>query len=416
MRIKGEFFMKKYIVFLLCIVMTLPLFACRQTAVPDDYTPPRAPEPVCEEARRVEITVGTPALFEAMLGTGVLGMENYSVGAHVSPETDEMRVFTSSGDRVLSEISLSPDGSFIKYAANDGEVKTEDLYMGFFRELLVSESLGYMGKLQVGYKYNDEFLKKLGKYGTLEWEENYAEHTRIATLSFTGEQMAAMLESEVDGSQLALVIGGFYAGESTVNVARDKLIEYLRKDTRFAFTEKLTLHASSGRVLLADVTAKSESVIFSLVYDGSTADITAGVRHRDDLKADFSSKHEDGKTTYILSCIDGSDTKGARLILADGSIYAEWTTGEKGIVGASIKYDKTRGELEACRGEHTLVLRVVDNTLTGTYRKGERTREITLTFAVAEETNDGTRYQLIKTGDIDVSAAEVYLSVSKVNE
>ena len=388
--------------------MSLSLIACAQAQIPDEYTMPLSPAPLCESECSVGISIDSPLLLSTLLGTQLGSSSGISIGASIDPESRGMSVVFNqkygTGDSI-SSIELSPDGNYVKNTDAEGNVCTEDFFAYFFRELLVSESLGYIGGQRGGYKYNAEFLNKLGKYATLEWEENTLEKTKIAVLTFNGEQMALLLEAVGEESPVSDVIRAFYSSEGARMVSLEDAIGKLREDEKFAFTEKLTLHVSSGRVLLADITAKSESVVLSLVYDGSTADLTVTARHnKDNLIAEFSSKHEDSKTTYTLRSVDDSDINGARLVLTDGSVYAEWTTGESERVQASFKYDSARGEFEVRMGEYLLVVRVSEDTLVGTFRKGENTRELSLTFDTAEQTDSGVRYAVTRIGDIDVPA------------
>lgn len=400
--------MKKYIIFLVCIAVSLSLVACGRAAIPDEYTMPISPSPLCESECSVGISVDSPLLLSTLLGTQLGDSSGISLGASIVPESGGMSVLLNqkygTADKI-SSIELSPDGNYAKNTDADGNEHTEDFFAYFFRELLVSESLGYIGSQRGGYKYNAEFLSELGKYATLEWEENPLEQTKIAVLTFNGEQMALLLEAVGEESPVSDVIRAFYSGESDGMVTLEDAIGKLRDDEKFAFTEKLTLHVTSGRVLLADITAKSESVVFSLVYDGSTADITATARHSEDnVIAEFSSKHEDSRTTYTLRSVDGNDINGARLVLTDGSVYAEWTTGESERVQASFKYDGARREFEVRIVEYLLVVGVSEDTLVGTFRKGQSSRELTITFDTAEQTDSGVRYAVTRIGDIDVPA------------
>ena len=404
--------------------MTLPLFACAKTAVPDEYTPLRAPEPVCDEAHEIGISVGSFAMLDSLLGLDFdLGAPVLSAGVTYDPERESYTASLKQGTSESADVStfeLLPESNFLGVDSKGDSVTdslTEhELISRYITEGLVGSALDFISGCSVGYKYDADFLDKLGKYGTLEWEENYVDRTKTAILTLTGENIADFIEAAGEEKYPQLVT--FFAALGSYGQAQE-LIADLRADEELSFTERLTLHAS-GRVLLADVRASGKDVLFSLAYDGSTGDVSVDARYKNKVSAEFSCEHADGRRTLSFIVKTAEREEDMSFIQTDGSVFFGFTAvGGKGMQ-LSFKYDKTEGKLGLHYNDLTLVLYCSDAALTGELSvAGMAKSTLSLTFDKISESELGVSYKLtgITTsfGDIDVSAADVRITVSKVN-
>ena len=439
--------MKKYIALTLALCMCLPFFSCGKQTVPDEYTAPRAPEPFCDELREIGVTVENPAIVAALgaldklgsitlpdslsssgslssLGSmsDILGAEPVTYALTIDPAAESLSGFYKQGGEQTSSLqyfSMSPSGAEYKNTtgeSTEGAKYTRAGMLGaYFGETLIGQALAYAGELEVGYKYDSAFLDKIAKITTVDWEENLLENTKTASFTLSGEQMADLIGALGGDEGVSEIMRGFYVDESSVDpIAR------LREDESFSFTERLTLHISSGRVLMADIRTRNTSSLLSLVFDGTTGDVTATAMHGEDKEAELTSRHEDGSITYTLSAKAYDFSRSARVILTDGAIYLESIddTGKLAQSKVSFKYDRAEHAFTLSVGETKLTIKREDTTISGTLEIGDTKKTYALIFERTQSSEAGERFALKKivtpAGEIDVSAAKISFGWSSV--
>ena len=405
--------MKKYITLPVVLLVVSTLFSCGPKT-PDIYTMPVAPTPPSEDTPGFSVSVESVEGLSALLGISTEKTGALTLGGSIDVGSEILELFFDERNdtaRSKTTVSFSPEGSYVKLEDGETEAQSVDLYARYFGERVVSDTLRYIGVQRGGYVYQGALLSRIGKFGDLMWEGDMINNTKTALVTVDGEQMAQMLEAEGAESQIARIMRVFYSRQVAEDAPIDEIISRLREDKSLHFTQRLIVNYTSGRVLINDITVRSNSTVFSLVYDGSTADLSVTVRHKNEgMVAVYSSKHEDSRTTYTLRSTAGEETRGVRIVLTDGSVYGEITATERDVVQASFKYDSTRRELVLRSGENILSLCFEGESPEGSVKIGERT--LALAFSEAEHTDSGVRYAVTRIGDADAPSL-LYVSINK---
>ncbi len=435
--------MKKYIRLLSLVLALVTLAACSpktNTPAPgtDDFAPPAKPASAFDGAVSASVSVADASLLYDLLGyweyaeqyhpdalgwsTSLLidadaGRLLYSVSDTLI-NGEQVRAYTldreGKYEYTLTE-SLKPQKDILPASESVRFDRPTDLYSRYTGEQAIASLLAVLGDTSAPRQLSEQLLSgALGYSGSAKDTTDHTGKVRNISATFSCEEIASMLEGIGEDGDSALVWRAFFDNTPDTPIA-----DAVRQSGDFSLSMRISADRETGRVQLADITARGAKTLLSLVYDGSTGDIEISTKNASrGIEADYSKKHEDKKITTTLRTErrEGEKvTEGElRLICSDGALYFSSEKSENGKAQKSaLKYDSNTSTCTLTGGDVTLTLTLENGKLTGK-AKNTKTAELTeLTFE-SEATDTKRTHTLVSVGGTDVRAAGVVFCHGKV--
>ncbi len=470
--------MKKLLSLILALVMVSSLLSCGsgKNIPADTFTPPREPEGFLDGYAELGVsTADASALFSVLHSSGLFTISRYaqdyvtyyhggsnawSTALALDPNGRSalyMRTHESSVGTVKTSYKLEQDGTSVflrsemlkpEISRNPFNEKEEfkdkyELISHYTGEKTVGSALALVGDVTAGRKLDEERIKAALAFSA-DGEDSVDPTGKLRTVSatFTCEELSNMLAGFKEKEQLSDEMIDFWASFFSDGEFAP-LADKIRAKGDFSLSLRITADAKTDRVQLADITAKGDGTLASIVYDGTTGSLEVVAERENahgESSARYATEYADGRAAAELSayreeacgCFDGTSAHSKEIIylLGDGTVYfsSEESTVEthpkayshedkETKLTSSIKFDSNTDTYTLTGGEIQIKLKANNGTLTGEIKNTKTGTVATLIFET-EKTDSGRVHTLkkIKTsgGEKDVSAAGVKFRYSNI--